>query len=227
MPSFCKSDESRQRCDRFRARNRPRRPASRTASNGAGSADSAPGTRRFPWLLRQGRRDRADVRLAWRLADPRRRYRLGGGGVVVGRPLPISYTPFGDFVVCLLFGVVAVGGTFYLQTFAIGPDVLIAATMVGLPAVAVIVVTAAAQQLHVELDRVSPKGVAAPASASARHHRSDTARSKNFLLDPRKRPVVVVAPRAGQRPGIGGFNADSQIGAALPAGHPVYLRDAA
>ena len=38
-----------------------------------------------------------------------------------------------------------------------------------------------------------------------------------------KRPVVVVDPRAGQGPGIGGFKAESEIGDALNAGHPVYF----
>ncbi len=42
-------------------------------------------------------------------------------------------------------------------------------------------------------------------------------------VDPRKRPVVVVDPRAGQGPGIGGFKAESEIGDALKAGHPVYF----
>ena len=42
-------------------------------------------------------------------------------------------------------------------------------------------------------------------------------------IDRRKRPVVVVDPRAGQGPGIGGFKADSEIGDALNAGHPVYF----
>ena len=42
-------------------------------------------------------------------------------------------------------------------------------------------------------------------------------------IDPRKRPVVVVDPRAGQGPGIGGFKAESEIGDALNAGHPVYF----
>jgi len=41
--------------------------------------------------------------------------------------------------------------------------------------------------------------------------------------DPQKRPVVVVDPRAGQGPGIGGFKVDSEIGDALKAGHPVYF----
>jgi hypothetical protein len=41
--------------------------------------------------------------------------------------------------------------------------------------------------------------------------------------DNRKRPVVVVDPRAGQGPGIGGFKTESEIGDALNAGHPVYF----
>jgi 1,4-dihydroxy-2-naphthoate octaprenyltransferase len=57
-----------------------------------------------------------------------------------GGPRPISYTPFGDFVVWLFFGLVAVGGTYYLQTLSLSPGVLVAATMVGLPAAAVLVV---------------------------------------------------------------------------------------
>jgi hypothetical protein len=43
------------------------------------------------------------------------------------------------------------------------------------------------------------------------------------VLDPLKRPVVVVDPRAGQGPGVGGFKAESEIGDALNAGHPVYF----
>jgi hypothetical protein len=43
------------------------------------------------------------------------------------------------------------------------------------------------------------------------------------VIDSRKRPVVVVDPRAGQGPGIGGFKANSEIGDALNAGHPVYF----
>jgi hypothetical protein len=42
-------------------------------------------------------------------------------------------------------------------------------------------------------------------------------------LDPASRPVVVVDPRAGHGPGIGGFKADSEVGVALRAGHPVYF----
>ncbi len=42
-------------------------------------------------------------------------------------------------------------------------------------------------------------------------------------VDDRKRPFVVVDPRAGHGPGIGGFKAESEIGVALAAGHPCYL----
>ncbi|MBD9529818.1 DUF3141 domain-containing protein [Paracoccus sp. PAR01] len=41
--------------------------------------------------------------------------------------------------------------------------------------------------------------------------------------DPRKRPFVVIDPRAGHGPGIGGFKADSEIGVAMKAGHPCYF----
>src|SRR5258706_7581292 len=39
-------------------------------------------------------------------------------------------------------------------------------------------------------------------------------------IDIRRRPFVVVDPRAGHGPGIGGFKADSEIGVAMAAGHP-------
>ncbi len=38
-----------------------------------------------------------------------------------------------------------------------------------------------------------------------------------------RRPFVVVDPRAGHGPGIGGFKADSEIGVAFKAGHPCYF----
>jgi hypothetical protein len=41
--------------------------------------------------------------------------------------------------------------------------------------------------------------------------------------DARKRPFVIVDPRAGHGPGIGGFKAQSEIGVALNAGHPCYF----
>src|SRR6516164_8686432 len=42
-------------------------------------------------------------------------------------------------------------------------------------------------------------------------------------IDERKRPFVIVDPRAGHGPGIGGFKAQSEIGVALKAGHPCYF----
>jgi hypothetical protein len=42
-------------------------------------------------------------------------------------------------------------------------------------------------------------------------------------VDPANRPFVIVDPRAGHGPGIGGFKADSEIGVALAAGHPCYF----
>ena len=42
-------------------------------------------------------------------------------------------------------------------------------------------------------------------------------------IDPKKRPFVVVDPRAGHGPGIGGFKADSELGMAMRAGHPSYF----
>jgi Protein of unknown function (DUF3141) len=42
-------------------------------------------------------------------------------------------------------------------------------------------------------------------------------------LDPTKPPVMVVDPRAGHGPGIGGFKQDSEVGIALRDGHPVYF----
>jgi pimeloyl-ACP methyl ester carboxylesterase len=40
---------------------------------------------------------------------------------------------------------------------------------------------------------------------------------------PNARPLVIVDPRAGHGPGIGGFKSDSEVGVAMRAGHPVYF----
>jgi hypothetical protein len=44
---------------------------------------------------------------------------------------------------------------------------------------------------------------------------------EGVTINPRQRPFVVVDPRAGHGPGIGGFKADSELGVAMRAGHPV------
>ncbi|MFN3477349.1 MAG: DUF3141 domain-containing protein, partial [Candidatus Methylomirabilales bacterium] len=38
-----------------------------------------------------------------------------------------------------------------------------------------------------------------------------------------KRPVIILDPRAGHGPGIGGSKRDSEVGMALLEGHPVYF----
>jgi pimeloyl-ACP methyl ester carboxylesterase len=42
-------------------------------------------------------------------------------------------------------------------------------------------------------------------------------------IDQTRRPFVIVDPRAGHGPGIGGFKSDSEIGVAFAAGHPCYF----
>ncbi len=42
-------------------------------------------------------------------------------------------------------------------------------------------------------------------------------------VDLEKPPVVIVEPRAGHGPGIGGFKRDSEVGIAMHEGHPVYF----
>jgi pimeloyl-ACP methyl ester carboxylesterase len=46
---------------------------------------------------------------------------------------------------------------------------------------------------------------------------------EGMQIDPARRPFVIVDPRAGHGPGIGGFKADSEIGMALKEGHTCYF----
>src|SRR5690349_5319384 len=46
---------------------------------------------------------------------------------------------------------------------------------------------------------------------------------KGVTIEASRRPFVVIDPRAGHGPGIGGFKADSEIGVAMKAGHPCYF----
>jgi len=43
------------------------------------------------------------------------------------------------------------------------------------------------------------------------------------VVDDKRRPYIIIDPRAGHGPGIGGFKTDSQVGVALREGHPVYF----
>jgi hypothetical protein len=44
-----------------------------------------------------------------------------------------------------------------------------------------------------------------------------------MTVDPKKRPFIIVDPRAGHGPGVGGMKEDSQVGVSLRAGHPTYF----
>jgi len=44
-----------------------------------------------------------------------------------------------------------------------------------------------------------------------------------ITVDPLKRPFVIVDPRAGHGPGIGGFKSESEVGVVVRAGHPCYF----
>ncbi|MBW8905391.1 MAG: DUF3141 domain-containing protein [Betaproteobacteria bacterium] len=46
---------------------------------------------------------------------------------------------------------------------------------------------------------------------------------EGVTVDAARRPYVIIDPRAGHGPGIGGFKDDSQVGVALREGHPVYF----
>lgn len=46
---------------------------------------------------------------------------------------------------------------------------------------------------------------------------------KTDTIDQNSRPIVIIDPRAGNGPGIGGSKQDSEIGDALAQGHPVYF----
>ncbi|MBS4018895.1 MAG: 1,4-dihydroxy-2-naphthoate polyprenyltransferase [Dechloromonas sp.] len=65
---------------------------------------------------------------------------LAAGWAYTGGPRPIAYGPLGELFVIAFFGVVAVGGSYYLQTLALSPAALLAGLQLGLLAAAVITV---------------------------------------------------------------------------------------
>lgn len=58
----------------------------------------------------------------------------------MGGPKPIAYTPLGEFMVFVFFGLIAVAGSGYVQLGAITPALWVAGAAIGLLAAAVLVV---------------------------------------------------------------------------------------
>ena len=65
---------------------------------------------------------------------------LISGWAYTGGRWPIAYSPLGELFVLMFFGVAAVGGTYYLQTFSLSLAALLAGVMLGSFAAAVITV---------------------------------------------------------------------------------------
>ena len=58
----------------------------------------------------------------------------------MGGPRPIAYTPLGELMVFMFFGLIAVGGSGYIQLGEVTPALLTAGTAIGMLAAAVLVV---------------------------------------------------------------------------------------
>lgn len=65
---------------------------------------------------------------------------IASGIAYTGGPYPLGYNGLGDLFVYLFFGLVAVGGTYFLHTGAVGPAAFIAGHIAGVFTTAIIVV---------------------------------------------------------------------------------------
>ncbi|MEE4380211.1 MAG: 1,4-dihydroxy-2-naphthoate polyprenyltransferase [Candidatus Competibacteraceae bacterium] len=67
-------------------------------------------------------------------------FSIAAAWAYTGGPQPIAYTGFGEFFVWLFFGVIAVAGSYYLQTKQLSWPTVLTGVLVGMPAAAVLVV---------------------------------------------------------------------------------------
>jgi len=65
---------------------------------------------------------------------------IASGIAYTGGPYPLAYNGLGDLFALIFFGPVAVGGTYYLQAYALPPEVIIAGIAPGLFSVAILTV---------------------------------------------------------------------------------------
>lgn len=76
------------------------------------------------------------------------------GIAYTGGPFPLGYNGLGDLFVFIFFGLVAVGGTYYVQALELEPVVLLASVPVGLLAAAILAVN---NLRDIETDRKAGK----------------------------------------------------------------------
>ena len=68
----------------------------------------------------------------------------------MGGPKPIAYTPLGELVVLLFFGLIAIGGTYYLQVQTLSINIVVVGCALGLIAAAVLLVNNYRDRIHDE-----------------------------------------------------------------------------